>query len=225
MVASVTNPRTTVMISGHSTSKAEHGQKFIRSDTLQTTTIVRLGKDGVSVFSGPQMKQENSFIILFGGHRLWHGFASDNSFENNWESDRIYPKGGYLDDMWIFSNDLTEDPNKTGTWSHQEPKDSYEVAPGVAWESRNDVSCQIYWPSGRAEVRGNMRWLWHLSVCPALHWRRLQHEGLQRQVQLQWLLQCRISCIKVYLQPGILWRCLSVHRVPQQLHTPRQRRM
>ena len=52
------------MISGHLTSKAEHGQKFIRSDTLQTTTIVRLGKDGVSVFSGPHMKQIHSSSYL-----------------------------------------------------------------------------------------------------------------------------------------------------------------
>ena len=79
--------------------------------------------------------------------------------------------------MWIFSNDLTEDPNKTGTWSHQEPKDSYEVAPGVAWESRNDVSCQIYWPSGRAghavayDKKRNGMWLFgvihHIfRTCP-----------------------------------------------------------
>mmetsp|Transcript_29353 Transcript_29353/g.43095 ORF Transcript_29353/g.43095 Transcript_29353/m.43095 type:complete len:96 (+) Transcript_29353:1930-2217(+) len=67
MVASVMNARTTAMISGHSTSKAERGQKFIRSDTLQTTTIVRLGKDGVSVFSGPRMIQEihsSSYLVV-----------------------------------------------------------------------------------------------------------------------------------------------------------------
>ena len=116
-------------------------------------------------FLGATNETQNSFVILFGGHRSWHGFASDNSFENSWESDRFHPKGGYLDDMWIFSNDLTDDSVKTGTWSRQEPKESCDIAPGATWESRNDELCRIYWPRGRAghavayDKRRNGMWL------------------------------------------------------------------
>lgn len=42
-------------------------------------------------------------IYVFGGHRLWHGFAADNSEANRWESRDTLPTGGYLDDLWRFS--------------------------------------------------------------------------------------------------------------------------
>ena len=38
-------------------------------------------------------------MILFGGARLWHGYASDNSVENGWESFELMPEGGFMDDM------------------------------------------------------------------------------------------------------------------------------
>ena len=42
-------------------------------------------------------------MMVFGGHRLWHGFATDNSESNSWSSSQEYPKGGYLQDLWVYT--------------------------------------------------------------------------------------------------------------------------
>lgn len=42
-------------------------------------------------------------MIIFGGHRLWHGFATDNSESNSWSSYDEYPEGGYLKDLWVYT--------------------------------------------------------------------------------------------------------------------------
>ena len=57
-------------------------------------------------------------LVLFGGHRLWHGFAPENAAANDW--DRVAPAdsnappppgagslpfGGFLDDLWVFTWD------------------------------------------------------------------------------------------------------------------------
>ena len=56
-------------------------------------------------------------MVVFGGHRLWHGYAVENSLfggqkpfsyayfagEEEMISRFGYAKGGYLDDMWIFT--------------------------------------------------------------------------------------------------------------------------
>lgn len=40
--------------------------------------------------------------VVFGGHRLWHGFAPENEEANRWSSTSKYPYGGYMDDLWLF---------------------------------------------------------------------------------------------------------------------------
>ena len=90
----------------------------------------------------------NRMVILFGGHRIWHGFASDNDEDNRWSSHDILPKGGFLDDLWIFS--LSSDTNAPkGTWLEMKRKASCETAPGIAWETRNDIYCEVHWPKAR----------------------------------------------------------------------------
>jgi hypothetical protein len=42
-------------------------------------------------------------MYLFGGHRLWHGFSEDNRKENSWRDYGQYPRGGYLDDLWVLN--------------------------------------------------------------------------------------------------------------------------
>ena len=122
-----------------------------------------------SFSSGPTSPILNqSLAILFGGHRIWHGFASDNSYENDWQSHKFYPKGGYLNDLWFYvgfpHNETNRD--KYGIWVQQKPKESCQVSPGLSWESRNDVSCEIHWPKGRmghATIYDNKRhglWLY-----------------------------------------------------------------
>ena len=48
-------------------------------------------------------------MMVFGGHRLWHGFATDNSEANSWSSYAEYPKGGYLDDLWVYTKKQLEE--------------------------------------------------------------------------------------------------------------------
>ena len=79
-------------------------------------------------------------IYIFGGHRLWHGFSSDNNADNRWESNELLPKGGYLDDLWVYRN---------GSWAKAEGDITCVDAPGLSWESRNNQRCDLIWPGPR----------------------------------------------------------------------------
>lgn len=114
--------------------------------------------------------------IVFGGHRLWHGFAGENSEENLWQSTDTFEKGGYLNDMWILTRDFSksttrDDQSNDGVsssitnwaWSKLEAKETCVTAPGLSWEERNQIRCDIYWPKERSahaavydEVRGGL---------------------------------------------------------------------
>jgi hypothetical protein len=52
------------------------------------------------------MVQHNDKMFIFGGHRIWHGFAPENSEENDWDKHVTFPKGGYLDDFWVYTKSL-----------------------------------------------------------------------------------------------------------------------
>jgi hypothetical protein len=100
-------------------------------------------------------------MIFFGGHRLWHGFSADNSQNNFWENHDMYPEGGYLDDLWIYTKKLLgpDEPNPIlsssyGSWKKLEPIEECESSPGLSWASRNDISCQAQWPKARAGHAG-----------------------------------------------------------------------
>ena len=49
------------------------------------------------------MAYDGRSMMVFGGHRLWHGFATDNSEANSWSSYAEYPRGGYLEDLWVYT--------------------------------------------------------------------------------------------------------------------------
>ncbi|CAM9574615.1 unnamed protein product, partial [Discosporangium mesarthrocarpum] len=111
-------------------------------------------------------------MVVFGGHRLWHGFATDNSEANSWSSFAEYPSGGYLNDLWIFNKKqlaadelVPTDSTGYGNWSNPEERQSCAADPGKAWEARDRMTCVVHWPGGRAghvavwdEERGGM-WL------------------------------------------------------------------
>ena len=96
---------------------------------------------------------------MFGGFRLWHGYASDNSWENDWDSHDVYPSGGYLNDMWTYKKRLldtaageevpTESPGY-GVWKNITSVDRCFDTPGDLWSERNERSCEIDWPKRRA---------------------------------------------------------------------------
>lgn len=74
-------------------------------------------KEG-EIWGGPGKRWRHSMInvgnimVVFGGHRIWHGFAFENSEDNDWLDYTTYPKGGYLDDFWVYTKVLdtvTED--------------------------------------------------------------------------------------------------------------------
>ena len=100
-------------------------------------------------------------FAVFGGHRLWHGYALENEQSNNWDNYNTMKPGGYLDDLWIYSKELdfTTIPGSTfkksvGSWKKIEPKQICFASPGESWDSRNDRSCEILWPLGRAGHNG-----------------------------------------------------------------------
>jgi len=97
---------------------------------------------------------------MFGGFRLWHGYSSDNSWENDWDSYDIYPSGGYLNDLWTYNKTLlgpeeevpTESPGY-GVWKNiSSNKTSIRCfdTPGDLWSERNDRTCVEDWPKRRA---------------------------------------------------------------------------
>ncbi|GMH86956.1 hypothetical protein TL16_g10705 [Triparma laevis f. inornata] len=100
-------------------------------------------------------------MVFFGGHRLWHGFALDNSQDNKWDSYKQYPKGGYLNDLWTYSKRTLlpdeEVPIKNdgyGQWTVKTGQEKCEDNPGLEWSSRNDISCRVDWPKERAGHAG-----------------------------------------------------------------------
>jgi hypothetical protein len=89
-----------------------------------------------SKFAGPSKRWRHSMVAgkryidpidgkpkqkmaIYGGHRLWHGYSPENSQYNNWDTYEYRPRGGYLDDLWIYTKWLD---------------DSY---PGQAFKSNN----------------------------------------------------------------------------------------
>ena len=111
-----------------------------------------------------------SMVVLFGGHRLWHGYASDNSELNDWQSQELLPEGGYLDDLWIYAKESSSSStaNHSGyKWKRLRGKETCKQSPGASWESRNDVKCTIHWPPGRSGhatvVDNNRQGMWLLG--------------------------------------------------------------
>jgi hypothetical protein len=82
-------------------------------------------------------------MYMFGGFRLWQGFAPENSQHNNWEDYNTYAKGGYLDDLWMY--DKAE-----GSWQNYSKQESCYEDPGKAWAQRDKARCTVHWPTGRA---------------------------------------------------------------------------
>ena len=108
--------------------------------------------DGFTILN--TVKQE---MVLFGGHRLWHGYSTTNSEENAWSNYDNLPYGGYLNDLWMYTKylDFETTPGETfksndGKWQFMFPKEECVGNPGVSWESRFDVSCVTIWPPARA---------------------------------------------------------------------------
>jgi len=96
-------------------------------------------------------------FFLFGGFRLWHGFAADNSEANRWASYDMVPEGGYLQDFWVYKKRLlaADEPVPTasadmGVWSNITAKRTCYSQPGESWEERFEVACEVIWPGARA---------------------------------------------------------------------------
>ena len=109
-------------------------------------------------------KLDNPIIIMFGGHRLWQGFAQDNDQEILPHSNDVNKLGGYLNDLWIFCKVEQEQAinlnNNFGfpkegkfenyAWLKQSRKEICKDSPGAAWADRNNIHCTSNWPSTRS---------------------------------------------------------------------------
>ena len=88
-------------------------------------------------------------ILLYGGHRLWHGFSDENSQQNLWSSVEGYPEGGYLGDLWLLKK-VDNFQGVDWTWEELHPREYCKANPGITWESRNNVQCEIIQPAKRS---------------------------------------------------------------------------
>jgi len=101
--------------------------------------------------------QKLQTFALYGGHRLWHGYSLENSQDNNWNQYKTRQKGGYLDDLWLYTKvlDYTTVPGSAfkkanGNWTIRTGTENCVDSPGLAWTQRFDQTCTITVPIGRA---------------------------------------------------------------------------
>jgi hypothetical protein len=99
--------------------------------------------------------EEANQIVVFGGHRLLHGFANENSQENRWESTDTCPEVGCLNDLtFLFLCNAQEwrhlmldtkkcgrTDNKKDTHPNVEQSDEEDLVPESV--PFNDRACQI----------------------------------------------------------------------------------
>lgn len=102
------------------------------------------------------MYPEQQLAVVFGGHRLWHGYSARNAEVNNWADRSERPAGGYLDELWVYTKWLDGITTKKATflkndgfWEQKHPKVTCDPAPGDSWDSRFDQVCSFSWPEGR----------------------------------------------------------------------------
>lgn len=74
----------------------------------------------------------------------------------------LNPNGRYLDDLWVYTHYVAGDePNwfegyhgqagtLEGQWTQLPRLDTCYSDPGETWAERNDITCVVNWPSGRA---------------------------------------------------------------------------
>ncbi|KAL4086898.1 hypothetical protein PRIC1_013956 [Phytophthora ramorum] len=88
----------------------------------------------------------NDKLYVFGGFRLWHGFAHANSEENDWSEVDQYPLGGYLNDLWVYDKVVNAWTNITE--KVECPTDPKLLADALLNEI--EVECAVTWPPARA---------------------------------------------------------------------------
>lgn len=99
-------------------------------------------------------------MIMFGGHRIWHGYDVLNSQDNNWDVTNQFPEGGYLDDMWVYKKELdfvtipAQGRKSTyGRWRQvnatKQTRSTYILGES-AYSERNDKEDYIIWPPSRS---------------------------------------------------------------------------
>lgn len=76
------------------------------------------------------MVSTDNRVYIFGGHRLWEGYGTDNI-------DESLPKGGYLDDLWMYGNTDSAGGGPQKQWVKIEGRETCVDSPGLTWESRN----------------------------------------------------------------------------------------
>jgi hypothetical protein len=52
------------------------------------------------------MTNDDEIVAIFGGFRLWHGYAQENAESNDWTNYQSLPPGGYLNDLWFYTKTL-----------------------------------------------------------------------------------------------------------------------
>ena len=62
-------------------------------------------------------------MYMFGGYKIWHGFSSMNTRDNEWSdfSDPQFPPGGYMNDFWAY---------KKAILTEEIPRNDYDITCG-----------------------------------------------------------------------------------------------
>lgn len=94
--------------------------------------------------------QDGDLLYLYGGHRLWHGFAATNQRENRWADTDNIPIGGYMDDLWVYRHSGAV--STAGVWEQLIPMEACYDSPSAVFEERFDIVCTIVWPNPRASA-------------------------------------------------------------------------
>ncbi|RYY34001.1 hypothetical protein EON62_03680, partial [archaeon] len=104
---------------------------------------------------------EGNRWVMFGGHRLWHGFGAGNTLDNRWLVDfSKFEFGGFMDDLWVVDYNGSDaslisphTPGGAGGWRHVTPREScYRAPPTLVHADRTDIVCTVLWPRARASA-------------------------------------------------------------------------
>lgn len=167
---------------------------FPLTDCLFDSTTCKWQKIAVLHREGPGKRwmaassHDNTRWVLFGGSRLWHGFAKENSASNNWEITQedqgsTYPYGGMLDDLWVFVANpagvaASQYPDAThGVGMNLKfgkipsaPPDSYEVSFGPVVSTDRGAWQQVLPRETCFKLRDTGVWDERRDIVCTIHW-------------------------------------------------------
>lgn len=90
-------------------------------------------------------------IVIFGGHRLWHGFSPENLQDNDYGLNSTRQFGGYLNDLWLYTKVIDKITVTGSTFKSTEGSWTYlEFLPECMLDVGTPGAITCVWPDNRA---------------------------------------------------------------------------